>query len=983
MILPPHGPRERSRFRAEAEATARLSHPNIVPIYEVGQEGDCPFLSMEFVAGQGLDQQLADSLLAPRAAAELLLTLARAVAYAHAQGIVHRDLKPANIVLAVDGTPKITDFGLARQLTPTAAMHEADAAGPPSVAIVGTPSYMAPEQCAPGGVIGAAADVYALGAILYEALAGRPPFRGQTALDVLELVRSQEPVPPSRLVPKTPRDLETICLKCLAKQPQQRYATATDLADDLRRFVAGEPILARPVGPIERAVRWGQRNPAVAALAAGIVVALACGTAASTSLAIWAVREKNHAATQARRADNHARQARGSAQQEQSARKLAEYRFTQAEKAVEQYLDGIENNEQLQEADFFELRKQLLTSAVPFYEEFVRQKPGDADLDAKRGSAYGRLGLLRRQLGEHERAAADFAQMQAIFKRLGQRDPNVRSELAKGHYSLSKVFYDLGRHREAADECQASLDLYRKLVAEFPEAPEYRRQLGLCWWHLGLLRKIAGKVSEAEAELRGALAVTAELAASFPTVAQYRADLAGIHGMLALTLPKGAEEEEESHHRQAVALLQALADEFPNRPEHRYGLAIAHTNLGAFLSDRRKREAALVEYQQALVLTKRLAADFPAIPMHRQSLAHSHRVVGEMLVAVGRPAEAEIEHRQSLEQFERLAADFPAILTHRDELAASQNSLGNLLGILQRPQEAESVYRQALAIRIQLATEMPGVPQYRRSLAGSYYSLGLVLFRAKRFSEAEPEFVQACAVFQQLTEEFHDDLGSLKWLAISQKNLGALLEAMKRPAEAAAVHRQTLELRMQLLAKFPEDPGYLSGVSITLAMLAHLKGKEGKTDEARQLYTRAVAYQLKAHQAMPTDAAFSDPLQRCYHGLADMTLLQRDHVGAAEAAGRLALVRPKNAADAHLAAKIFGRCVRLAEQDRKLAEAERETLAQSYADRAMEHLREAVRRGYDKATSITGAVALAPLRNRPDFQQLVMELESRGANTEQ
>jgi serine/threonine-protein kinase len=234
-------PADRARLRAEAQAQARLQHPNIVPIYEVGEAEGCPYLALEFVPGGTLGRKLAGTPQPAAAAARLVEALARAVHHAHQHGLVHRDLKPANVLLAADGTPKITDFGLAKRLE-----------GPQTTAsgeIRGTPSYMAPEQAADNPVaVGPAADVYALGAILYELLTGRPPFLAESALATLLQVRSLDPVPPRRMQPHVPRDLEMICLKCLHKDPSRRYPTAEGLAEDLRRFREGEPIVARPVG---------------------------------------------------------------------------------------------------------------------------------------------------------------------------------------------------------------------------------------------------------------------------------------------------------------------------------------------------------------------------------------------------------------------------------------------------------------------------------------------------------------------------------------------------------------------------------------------------------------------------------------------------------------------------------------------------------------------------------------------------------------
>src|SRR5437879_5435442 len=266
LLAGPHAqPEERERFLREAEVVAGLRHPNIVQVYEAGDVDGRSYFTMELVEGGSLAQQIQGVPQPVRKAAALAATLADAVHVAHQSGIVHRDLKPANILLTADGTPKVTDFGLARRLQGGGALT---LSGVP----MGTPSYMAPEQAqGQTDAAGPAADVYALGAILYELLTGRPPFRAATATETIQQVISQEPAPPSRLNDKVPRDLDTICLKCLSKEPDRRYASAAALAEDLRRFGEGRPIRARPVGWAERSWRLGRRNPMAAALLATAV----------------------------------------------------------------------------------------------------------------------------------------------------------------------------------------------------------------------------------------------------------------------------------------------------------------------------------------------------------------------------------------------------------------------------------------------------------------------------------------------------------------------------------------------------------------------------------------------------------------------------------------------------------------------------------------------------------------------------------------
>ena len=302
MIRSSHADREELiRFRTEAEAVARLHHPNIVQIHEIGEHDGEPFFSLEFCPGGTLDRYLDSQPLPPRRAAQLVQTLASAVQHAHDHGVVHRDLKPGNVLLSEDNgtrrdaeergseatihsdprsaafaslTPRITDFGLAKCLDGPAGMTRVGA-------IIGTPPYMAPEQASgQNEQVGPATDVYALGAIFYECLSGRPPFQSNSVLETLEQIRRHDPVSPRALNPAVPRDLETICLTCLRKEPSRRYPSARALADDLGRWAGGEPIWARPVGPLERTIKWGRRRPTAAALVAVSLVLLAVLAAA-------------------------------------------------------------------------------------------------------------------------------------------------------------------------------------------------------------------------------------------------------------------------------------------------------------------------------------------------------------------------------------------------------------------------------------------------------------------------------------------------------------------------------------------------------------------------------------------------------------------------------------------------------------------------------------------------------------------------------
>jgi len=443
---------EASRFRGEASITAKLEHPNITRIFEIETTADGhPYLVLEYAEGGSLDRELRGAPQEPRRAAEMARTLAEAIQYAHEQGVIHRDLKPANVLRAKDGTLKLTDFGLAKQ-------YELSSGLTPSGAVMGTPSYMAPEQAAGAREVGPAADVYGLGAILYELLTGRPPFRGVNMVETLEQVRWADPAPPSRLAPRLPRDLGTICLKCLAKAPARRYATAADLAADLRRWMDGETIAARPAPAWERGWRQFRRRPwETAAVAAGVLLAVLLATGA-----VYAMRqeaEKGHEkelAAEKERAEQLRRDAESAA-----AARVKEWgdKSRRALDAIKQHLT---TGELRSTRGLNDLHGVL----ADYYRQHIDEALTDPTPDraALAELAYG-VGEQAYQSGRYDTAGLLFGQAREGFAAVAGADPRHRPRLGDALVKVARVLFDRNRDDEAAAACAEAERLWTGIHA--------------------------------------------------------------------------------------------------------------------------------------------------------------------------------------------------------------------------------------------------------------------------------------------------------------------------------------------------------------------------------------------------------------------------------------------------------------------------------------------------------------------------------------
>jgi tetratricopeptide (TPR) repeat protein len=398
------------RFRNEAELIAGLDHPNIVPIYEVGENDGRLYFTMRLLEGGSLAGHLARFQADPKAAARLVAAVARAVHHAHQRGVLHRDLKPSNILLDGAGAPHVTDFGLARRVQTDSALTQ-------SGAIVGTPSYMAPEQTVGDRLaVTTAADVYGLGGVLYALLTGRPPFHGETILDTMTQAREAAPEPPSRRNRKVGRDLETICLKCLEKEPARRYASAEALAEDLERFLNVEPIQARRPTLSERAAKWARRHPAMVWATVIVLVVTVPVLAASTA---WAWHKQRQTEDARQVADQQHRTAQSSAEDAERQRRRADENLRQVVAIVNSMVYSTRDREHIDQ-----LLAQHTTEALKFFERLVAEERSDPEGRLQVALAYRGIGHIWHARSEYTKAADAYVRALAITRDLAADSPD-------------------------------------------------------------------------------------------------------------------------------------------------------------------------------------------------------------------------------------------------------------------------------------------------------------------------------------------------------------------------------------------------------------------------------------------------------------------------------------------------------------------------------------------------------------------------------
>jgi serine/threonine protein kinase len=675
-------PQQLARFNTEAEAVARLQHPNIVQIYDVGELDGLPYFSLEYIDGASLDQQIHRQPQPPRMAANLIETLARAMHYAHENGIIHRDLKPANVLMTSDGKPKITDFGLAKRL-------EEDSGQTKSGTLMGTPSYMAPEQ-ARGEIknVGPLADVYSLGAMFYELLTGRPPFLASTAMDTIMQVTRDEAMAPTRLRPDTPPDLETICMKCLQKEPEKRYQSALALAEDLERFQVGEPILARPVSGLERLWRWCRRNPRVAALTGAVAALLVSVSVVSVASAVRISNEQQATLRQKEEADRQRKEALAQRDRADKARERADANAKVADqmsKLSQNTLLKLVTTVQAQlqnRPDMEDLKENILNDALSGLEVVAKTAESSPLAARTRGGVYQRKGDMFLTAGKTKEALEAYQQGLAQFQKglddLAADEPQceiAQYNVAVLNAKMGDVSLQRGSVSDARKYHQEAWRMRKSLAEGTLKSPEFKDPavawgaLASSYNSLGNLALQEGDIKLARDNFREGHQVREKLVRGPEDLQGRHALASSYNGLAELSYRLDDKEGTRRYFADLLKLMQDLIKADPKNVGYKKDMATTLERRGDInLFWRQELDKTLEYYEQGSRLRQAMLDREPSSAELKIGVATAKYRLGTVNLFLGRLDPAHKYYEQSLKMREKLAADDPANTQRKYEL---------------------------------------------------------------------------------------------------------------------------------------------------------------------------------------------------------------------------------------------------------------------------------------------------------------------------
>jgi serine/threonine-protein kinase len=847
----------RARFLLEARITGQLEHPGVVPIYEVGLHGEDrpPYYSMRFVRGRTLAEAAAryhqrrqrgeGSQLELRELLTAFVALCNTVAYAHSRGVLHRDLKPQNVVLGDYGEVILLDWGLARLVeapeassdrVPAPVEPPRDLAATMHGQAIGTPAYMAPEQ-AEGQLerLGARTDVYGLGAILYEILTACPPFTGDDTTAILRRVMIDEPELPRVLAPATPRALEAICLKALAKNPTDRYASAKDLALDVQRWLADEPPEAWHEPVWARASRWVRKHrTGVTAALAALVVAVG-GLLAVT--AVQAESGRQLAVKNRELQDSNARLAR--------ARDRAERRVDLALGAVENFRSAVDGNLDVENRPENEgLRKTLLRAPLAFYQKLRDDFRDAEDAGASEGKAnlkladaYFQLAKLSRDLGSQGDALKALDEAVALLEPAARDSSNV-----DGRERLARVLRARGElQSESQVTIAAALDSFRQArqlleteVRERPEAVESHLNLAEVLINTGVLQSRTGQADEGLATLQESAAVLEQARRGDPDRIDVALRLAESRRQTASILRqnKGRLPEALAAVKSVLEIVEPLARQHPDDEHCQQGLASAYEAFSQVCRETGETDKELDYCNKQVAVAEKLARARPTVSRYRFNLVSANARKGRTLGDVGRNAEALATLQSAREGAEALVREHPTNASYKDALCTAYGGIVANLYATGRLAEALTTLEASVAVREQLVRLEPGDIRRQRELAGLYYNCGLVSSTLARPDPALKWYERSLELRQRLAREHPDDPRFAFDVASTVVNMGGIYYNRHELDRARTNYEHAVDVLQKLSASHPENHAYESYLARAQSNVAAVQSDQGESEAA-------------------------------------------------------------------------------------------------------------------------------------------------------
>lgn len=828
----PATPLARARFLREARSAAQLTHPGIVTVYEAGEACGCWYLALEFIAGPTLAGRLRQSRPPFLQSAELVARVAEALDFAHRQGIVHRDVKPSNILLDTDearpdglGNPKLTDFGLAKGSADSLVTRTGDA--------LGTPAYMAPEQArGEAHRVDGRADIYSLGVVLYELLTGAPPFQGSVAA-VARQVLEDEPLPPRRVNERIPRDLETVCLKALAKDPAGRYPTAAAFADDLRRYLCRQPVQARPIGAVRRLGRWCRRQPWLAALSAALFLAVVVGF--GLVYGQWRRAERNLAAATAERS-------------------RAAALFQRAHQAVLELAQVRDDPLLAEVTELRPLHKRLTRSVAAYYEQLLQEAVAEPALRAEVATAYSRLGRLYAENQQRSQARAAYERALVLWEEVVRLHPGVtayRQEQATAWYALGTVQEPRTKALKAFAQAQ---ELYRRLLEEEGASAEIR--IGLAKAYLSRAFKLsdahrARQAAEEAAQARELL--DALFPGSNLDTGSLRALAAGYSRLASLQERLGNEDGARGSLERGCVLLEEFVRREPLLTAAQGELASCYGRLAAKQGAAGQATAMRHTQQKAFELLRDVVRLTPATPEGRQRLAEHVRPWAETRKWLGISqrdcgdlAGAAATHRQTRDYLAGLLAEHPDVADLQFWTAYHTCYLARALAENNREEEAIAIYREAARLFQSLVPSPINRMEYWNARSYCCHRLADELLEARRPAEALPYFETALALRRYIASRQPNNLGPRSGLVVSWLYYGEALEQVGRLDAARQAYGEALRHQRRICAA-AMSAGDRRRLAICCLHLARAERTAGQT-------AAAVALALEARSLGQTNA---------------------------------------------------------------------------------------------------------------------------------